>query len=59
MAAGIQPVKVYRGSQITDLIEDFQNELRTGPAAWVAKALARQGTDPEKFEKMEVDGWEE
>jgi len=59
MAAGIQPVKVYRGSQIVDLLEDFQNELRTGPAAWVAKALARQGTTPEKFEQMEVDGWEE
>lgn len=24
LAAGIQPVKVYRGSQIADLLEDFQ-----------------------------------
>ena len=30
-AAGIQPVKVNRGSQITDLLEDFQAELRSGP----------------------------
>lgn len=59
MAAGIQPVKVYRGSQIADLLEDFQNELRTGPSAWVSKALARQGLDSEKFAQMEADGWDE
>jgi nitrogen fixation protein NifX len=59
VAAGIQPVKVYRGSQIADLLEDFQSELRTGPSAWVSKALARQGTDLERFERMEMDGWEE
>jgi len=58
-AAGIQPVKVYRGSQIADLLEDFQTELRTGPSAWVAKAQARQGSDPEKFAQMEADGWDE
>jgi nitrogen fixation protein NifX len=60
MAAGIQPVKVNRDSQISELLEDFQNELRTGPAAWVANALARQGqSDPEKFARLEADGWEE
>jgi nitrogen fixation protein NifX len=60
MAAGIQPVKVYRGSQIGDLISDFQAELRTGPSAWVAKALARQGAaGTEKFAQMEADGWDE
>ncbi|MFZ4702761.1 MAG: NifB/NifX family molybdenum-iron cluster-binding protein [Candidatus Methylumidiphilus sp.] len=59
MAAGIQPVKVYRGSQITDLITDFQAELRSGPSAWVAKALARQGGSADKFGEMEADGWDE
>ncbi len=59
MAAGIQPVKVYRGSQITDLITDFQAELRSGPSAWVAKALARQGGSADKFAEMEADGWDE
>ena len=58
-AAGIQPVKVNRGSQITDLLEDFQAELRTGPSAWVAKALARQGVNSDKFAQMEADGWDE
>ena len=59
MAAGIQPVKVHRDSQINDLISDFQAELRTGPSAWVAKALARQGGGLEKFAEMEADGWDE
>lgn len=60
MAAGIQPVKVYRGSLIADLLEDFQNELRTGPSAWVAKAIARQAApDPGKFSRMEAEGWNE
>jgi len=59
MAAGIQPVKVQRGSQIGDLISDFQAELRSGPSAWVAKALARQGEGMDKFAQMEADGWDE
>jgi len=59
IAAGIQPVKVYRGSQITDLISDFQAELRSGPSAWVAKALAKQTGSAEKFAQMEADGWDE
>jgi len=59
IAAGIQPVKVNRGNPINDLIADFQAELRTGPSAWVAKALARQGDGAEKFARMEADGWEE
>ncbi|BBL72056.1 nitrogen fixation protein NifX [Methylogaea oryzae] len=60
MAAGIQPVKVNRDSLIADLIEDFQNELKTGPSAWLAKAIARQnGADPSRFARMEAEGWEE
>ncbi len=60
MAAGIQPVKVYRGSLIADLIEDLQNELRSGPSAWLIKAIARQSApDANKVAQMEAEGWEE
>ena len=60
VAAGIQPVKVYRGSVISDLIDDFQNELRSGPSAWVAKAMARQaGPDVSRFDRLEAEGWDE
>lgn len=60
MAAGIQPVKVYKDSLIADLILDFQTELKTGPSAWLAKVIARQsGIDPARFSRMEAEGWEE
>lgn len=60
IAAGIQPVKVERGSPIAGLIEDFQTELKTGPSAWLAKAIARQTrVDPSRFAQMEAEGWEE
>lgn len=60
VAAGIQPVKVDHGSPIADLIEDFQTELKTGPSAWLAKAIARQNAgDASRFTQMEAEGWEE
>lgn len=59
-AAEVQPVKVYRGAPIAGLIEDFQNELQTGPAAWLAKAIARRSRDdPDRFARMEAEGWDE
>lgn len=60
LAAGIQPVKVCRGRMIADLLEEMRNELRTGPSAWVAKAIARQAPpDTGKFAYMEAEGWSE
>lgn len=60
VAKGIQPVKVYEGSLITDLISDLRDELVSGPSAWVAKALARaKGPDAERFAKAEFENWEE
>ena len=48
-----------RGSAIRELLDDVQTELRTGPSAWVARALARQGGGAEKFGRMEAADWEE
>lgn len=60
LAAGIQPVKVCRGSQIADLLKDLQSELVSGPSAWVAKAVARRSApEVSKFENMEAEGWHE
>lgn len=59
-AHGIHPVKVHAGAEIKELIEVFQEELRLGPSAWLAKAIKTQTpVDPERFNKMEFDGWEE
>ena len=60
IAKGIQPVKVHEGSKITDLVSDLQNELKAGPSSWLAKAISKyQHVNPERFSKMEEDGWDE
>jgi nitrogen fixation protein NifX len=60
IARGIQPVKVHEGSKITDLLVDLQTELTVGPSSWLAKAINKyKSPDPEKFSKMEDEGWDE
>jgi nitrogen fixation protein NifX len=56
----IQPIKVHEGSKIKDLIVDLQNEMKAGPSSWLAKAINQnRGPDPERFNKMEDEGWDE
>ncbi len=60
IARGIQPVKVHEGSKIKDLIFDLQNEMKAGPSSWLAKAINQnKGPDPERFNKMADEGWDE
>ena len=60
ISKGIQPVKVHEGSKITDLLVDLQTELTVGPSSWLAKAINKyKNPDPEKFSKMEEEGWDE
>lgn len=60
MSHGIQPVKVHEGSKIRDLIVDLQNELKAGPSSWLAKAITKyKGPDPDRFNQMEDEGWDE
>lgn len=60
VAHGIQPVKVHEGSRIVDLIADLQNELKSGPSSWLAKAINKvKGVDPSRFDEMEEEGWSE
>jgi nitrogen fixation protein NifX len=60
IANGIQPVKVHEGSKIADLVTDLQNELIAGPSSWLAKAINKyQNLSPERFSKMEDEGWDE
>lgn len=40
-AQGVQPVKVNDGSDIQELIEALQQELKEGPSSWLAKAIRR------------------
>ena len=60
IAKNIQPVKVHDGSKIKDLITDLQNEIKAGPSSWLAKAINQyKSPDPERFKKMEDEGWDE
>ena len=60
IAKNIQPVKVHEGGKITDLIVDLQNEMKAGPSSWLAKAINQHKSfDPERFNQMEDEGWDE
>ena len=57
---GIQPVKVTAGAEIPDLLESIQDELRSGPGTWLARAIEGQKpSNPERFDDMEAEGWDE
>ncbi len=60
IAKNIQPVKVHEGGKIKDLIVDLQNEMKAGPSSWLAKAINQhKSPNPERFNQMEDEGWEE
>ncbi len=60
MAYGIQPVKVSEGADIKELIEALQEELKSNPTAWVAKAVQKkQQKSADRFDSMEAEGWAE
>ncbi len=60
VAHNIQPVKVHEGSLIKDLISDLQQEIKAGPSSWLAKAINQQNKpDPNRFDAMEDEGWDE
>jgi nitrogen fixation protein NifX len=60
IAKNIQPVKVHEGGKINDLIVDLQNEMKAGPSSWLAKAINQhKSPDPERFNQMEDEGWDE
>lgn len=59
-ALGIQPVKVSAGTEISELLQSIQEELRSGPATWLARAIdAQKPSSPQKFDDMEAEGWDE
>lgn len=59
-AAGVQPVKVSADSPIKALLASLQEELRSGPATWLARAIEKhKGPDAGRFDAMEAEGWDE
>lgn len=59
-AKGIQPIKVAAGVSLSSLIRDLQCELKEGPSAWLARAMAsREPGRNRRFDAMEAEGWSE
>ncbi len=57
---GIQPVKVSPNTLISGLLRGLQHELREGPSAWLARAMARRTPrSGDRFDAMEAEGWTE
>ncbi len=57
---GIQPVKVQENSAIADLISELQNELKSGPSSWLARALKQQSVSPDdRLDNMADEDWQE
>lgn len=57
---GIQPIKVSAGAVITELLASIQKELSTGPGSWLARAIeAQKPSKPNRFDDMEMEGWDE
>lgn len=60
VARGMQPVKVQEGSPIQKLLSDLQNELRSGPSSWLARAIKQQGNgSASRLDEMADEDWQE
>lgn len=55
---GVQPVKVSAGTPIGEMLHALREELREGPRSWLARAIEQQ-KNPDRFEAMEAEGWDE
>jgi nitrogen fixation protein NifX len=59
-ARGIQPIKVSPGADVLYLLKSLQEELRSGPTAWLARAIGMHSSvNPARFDVMEDEGWDE
>lgn len=60
LSVGVQPVKVSQTTDIQELIEILQIELRDGPSAWLARAVQRiEGINGQRFDAMADQAWDE
>lgn len=59
LGLGVQPLKVPAGSGIAMLISQVQGEIASGVGGWVNRALVRERLEPDRFDAMEEEGWDE
>ncbi|WP_242467254.1 NifB/NifX family molybdenum-iron cluster-binding protein [Ectothiorhodospira shaposhnikovii] len=60
LALGVQPLKVAHGTRIGPLLGELQDVIRDGcPPPWLAKAMQQGRSDPDRFDAMAAEPWEE
>lgn len=60
MRINVQPVRVEPGARVSELIGALQQDMKNGPSAWLAKAIAAHSKpDMGRFDAMEDEGWQE
>lgn len=60
MQLGVQPLKMPEGMGVAVILHQLQEELRSGPTGWLARAQGRiQEKSAERFDEMETEGWVE
>ena len=58
----VQPLKVPDGTSIKAQLALLQEEMKSEPAFWILRALDSangMGNDPDRFDDMENEGWDE
>ncbi len=59
-ALGVQPLKVASGTKIMQLLKLIQEEMCNGSTSWLGRVIESQKPhDPQRFNAMEVEGWDE
>jgi len=56
----IRPIRVTPGAHIADILKSLQDELRLGTNSWLTLAIEHhKAKDPDRFDAMEAEGWDE
>ncbi|QQS55841.1 MAG: nitrogen fixation protein NifX [Candidatus Competibacteraceae bacterium] len=58
LAAGVQPIRVEENMPVERLLNEAQTALKSGTAPWLP-GVRRRRNDPQRFEAMEAEGWQE
>lgn len=60
LGEGIQPVRLDDETPIEDLLGELRKALREGGVGWLERHRRRpEAADPDRFEKMAEEGWQE
>jgi nitrogen fixation protein NifX len=59
VGVGVSAVKVDKGTSIGAQLALIREALRRGELPWPVCTTPRRSADPDRFDRMEAEGWEE